>query len=127
MLKGLRSGGDRRFLPAVHDLRTDDRLDLPWETAPIGAVVVIDGIFLHRDELVEAWDYSVFLDVPFEVPVARMAARDGSSPGPANPSVARYVDGQRMYLRACRPWERTTVVIDNSRPEFPRLRSPSTG
>ena len=89
--------------------------------------MVIDGIFLHRDELVEAWDYSVFLDVPFEVPVARMAARDGSSPGPANPSVARYVDGQRMYLRACRPWERATVVIDNSQPEFPRLRSTSTG
>ncbi len=41
--------------------------------------MVIDGIFLHRDELVEAWDYSIFLDVPFEVSVARMAVRDGSA------------------------------------------------
>jgi uridine kinase len=89
--------------------------------------VVIDGIFLHRDELLEAWDYSIFLDVPFKLSVARMAARDGSAPDPADPSVVRYVEGQRMYLRACRPWERATVVIDNSQPDFPRLRSASTG
>ena len=47
--------------------------------------MVIDGIFLHRDELVEAWDYSIFLDVPFKLSVARMAARDGSAPDPAGP------------------------------------------
>ena len=99
VLKGLRPGGDRRFRRAVHDLHTDDRLNLPWDTAPIGTVVVIDGIFLHRDELVEAWDYSIFLDVPFKVSVARMAARDGSAPDPADPSVARYVEGQRMPSR----------------------------
>jgi uridine kinase len=127
VLNGLRPGGDRRFRRAVHDLRTDDRLDLPWEEAPVGAVVVIDGVFLHRDELVGAWGCSIFLDVPFEVSVARMAARDGTAPGPADPSVARYVEGQRMYLRACRPLERATVVIDNSQPDFPRLRSASRG
>jgi uridine kinase len=62
---------------------------------------------------VEFWDFSAFLDAPFEVTVARMAQRDGSHADPGHPSVARYVGGQRLYLAACAPHQRATVVIDN--------------
>jgi uridine kinase len=54
----------------------------------------------------------VFLQAPFAVTVPRMAARDGSHPGPAHPSVSRYVEGQRLYLDACRPWSRADLVVD---------------
>lgn len=74
----------------------------------------MDGIFLQRDELRSCWDLAVFLDVPFEVSVARMAARDGSNPDPTHPSQARYVEGQRIYLRTCDPRERADVVVDNA-------------
>lgn len=106
-------GGSRRYRPAVHDLGTDQPLDLPWRTAAAGTVLVVDGLFLHRDELAGHWDLSVFLDAPFEVTVARMAGRDGSHPDPAHPSVARYVGGQRLYFAACAPRERADVVVDN--------------
>jgi uridine kinase len=43
-----------------------------------------------------------------------MARRDGTHPGPDHPSMARYVQGQRLYFAACRPWERADMVIDNS-------------
>jgi uridine kinase len=59
------------------------------------------------------WDVSVFLDVAFEVSVARMARRDGSHPDPAHPSNRRYVDGQRLYLSACAPSSRATFVVPN--------------
>jgi len=88
-------------------------LDRPWRTARPGAVLVLDGIFLHRDELRDLWDLSVFLDVPVEISVARMSARDGSSPDPEHPCLARYIEGQRLYFQACRPWERADMVIDN--------------
>lgn len=64
----------------------------------------------------------VFLDVPFEVSVPRMARRDGTPPDPGHPAQVRYVDGQRLYLRACDPRGRADVVVDNSDLEAPRLR-----
>ena len=73
-------------------------------------------MFLHRDELVERWDLSVFLDVPFTVTARRMARRDGSHPDPEHPTMRRYVEGQRIYLAACRPHERATLVLDDTRP-----------
>jgi uridine kinase len=119
VLAGLRPGGNRRFRRASHDLETDELLELTWETAPTGALVITDGIFLHRDELAGVWAYSVFLDVPFEL----TAGRDGGPTDPNGPHLAPYVEGQRLYFAACRPWERATLVIDNSVPDMPLVRS----
>ncbi len=115
----LAPGGSRHYRAAVHDLATDGRLDLLWREAPAGAVLVLDGLFLHRDELAGVWDLSVFLQVPFEITAARMAVRDGTAPDPTDPSLARYVQGQLLYFAACRPWERAHLVIDNSAPDRP--------
>ena len=41
------------------------------------AVLVVDGIFLHRPELADLWDLDVWLEVPFEVSVPRGNARFG--------------------------------------------------
>jgi len=116
-------GGSRSYRSASHDLDSDELLDLPWQQAPADAVLVLDGLFLHRDELAGRWDLSVFLTAPFEVTVARMAVRDGSHPDPGHPSVARYVRGQRLYFAACRPWERADLVIDNTDVDRPALGS----
>ena len=37
----------------------------------------------------------------------------------------RYVEGQRIYLRECRPRDRATVVIDNTHLELPVLQAPT--
>lgn len=115
--------GEGRYRPGVHDAATDELLDLPWTPAPPAAVLVVDGLFLQRGELLAHWDLVVFLDAPFEVTVARMAGRDGSHPDPAHPSVRRYVEGQRLYFAACAPREHADVVIDNSDLARPVLRT----
>jgi uridine kinase len=106
--------GSGRYRERSHDLATDEALDLPWLQAPDGAVLVLDGMFLHRDELAGGWDVSVLLEVPFEETCRRMALRDGTDPDPEHPSMHRYVHGQRLYLSRCRPAERATVVVDNT-------------
>jgi uridine kinase len=123
VLAPLGPGGSRRFRPRGHDLDTDEVLDGPWLTAPQGAVLVVDGLFLHRPELAGLWDLTVFLDVPFEVTAARMALRDGTHPDPRHPSLARYVQAQVRYFAECSPSERADLVVDNSQVERPRLRA----
>ena len=124
VLQPLGPGGSRRYRSAAHDLATDRPLDPAYQTAPPGAVLIVDGLFLHRDELAGAWDFSVFLAVPFAVTAHRMAGRDGTNPDPAHPSLQRYVQAQRSYAAACAPDRRASVVIDNTRPAVPRLIGP---
>lgn len=121
VLEPLGPGGSRRYRRAAHDLVSDQVLNPPYATAAAGCVLVVDGLFLHRAELAPAWDMSIFLDVPFEVTAARMAARDGTSPDPDDPSLRRYVDAQLLYFAASSPHERASVVVDNSDLETPRI------
>ncbi|MCE2748568.1 MAG: hypothetical protein LW715_07275 [Rhodobacter sp.] len=98
----------------VETARFDHRVDLPRITREIvspSAILIIDGIFLHRDELWTLWDYSIFLSVPFALAYQRMALRDGCDPNPEADSNHRYHAGQLIYLDRCRPEERATLVI----------------
>jgi uridine kinase len=114
-------GAGVRIVPAIFDFRTDTTVDTEPVDVPPDAVVIVEGMFLHRDELADRWDLSVFLDVPFAETARRMAERDGSNPDPEHPSMRRYIQGQRHYLSVCRPQRRATFVIDNSDPHAPRI------
>ncbi|WP_246812277.1 uridine kinase [Microvirga sp.] len=100
-----------------------DRDAVSTRKAEPSSVLLLDGIFLHRDELCDLWDYSIFLAVPFAVSYARIAQRDGSNPDPSAPEDRRYYEGQTLYLQTCQPQKRATAIIDNSRLEAPRLVS----
>ncbi len=114
LLDPLSRGGSGRFVRRAYDVSAEQPVPLVTEVAPVGAVLVFDGIFTHRDELCRRWDYSIFLHVPFTVSIPRGAQRGYGDPDPAAPSNSRYVDGQRLYLTTCDPAARATVVIDNT-------------
>ncbi|HZU19728.1 MAG TPA: hypothetical protein VE982_00785 [Gaiellaceae bacterium] len=98
---------------AVVRVRLDDFLNPPEVRYTLGRESP-EGFF--RD-----WDYSIWLEVPFEVSVPRGAARGYGfgSPDPAAPSNRRYVEGQRLYIARCKPHERATVVLDNTNLDKP--------
>jgi uridine kinase len=121
VLEPLGPGGSRRYSCAAHDLDTDAEVRSPRRTAAPGAVLVLDGLFLHRDGLAGRWDLSIWLDVPFCITASRLAARDGTSPDPASPTLARYVKAQRYYIATRDPMSRASLVIDNSNVDAPRL------
>ncbi|WP_238164185.1 AAA family ATPase [Kribbella pittospori] len=120
VLDPLGPGGSRHYRPAAHDLSTDQILDLPYQVAPPGAVLVVDGLFLHRNELKNAWDLSIFLDVPFNITIQRMSHRDGTNPDPNHPTVRRYVDAQHLYFKTCNPHQKADILIDNTSLNTPR-------
>jgi uridine kinase len=119
LLDPLSPGGHGRYHTAVFDHRTDSPVAVPEAQATRGDILIFDGIFLHRPELRFYWDYSIFLEVGFDVSIPRGAQRDGTSPDPQAPENWRYVAGQQIYLRECDPRHCATVVINNETLESP--------
>ncbi len=107
------------WVRAVHDVEREVVVDrAPEAAAGPDALLLVDGIFLHRPELAGLWDASVWVDVPFEVSVPRGNARFGEvgaeQADPASGVNARYVGGQRLYLAEVDPAARATWRLDNT-------------
>jgi len=113
--------GTRRYRPAAHDLATDTILHPQPRTAAPESVLIVDGLFLQRNEIGNVWDLSVFLDVPFDVTAKRMAHRDGTNPDPDHPGMRRYIEAQRIYFAICSPQQRADILIDNKDFDAPRI------
>jgi uridine kinase len=101
----LSPGGTGRFRRAVFDVDADLAVNAPEEEAATGAVLLFDGIFLHRPELRRYWDFSVFLRVDW--------TRNHRLRGQRVAGQERYAAGQALYFEECRPWEGASMVIDN--------------
>lgn len=117
---GAQTGATTGFQLAAFDVARDAPVESEWVTGPLDAVLIVDGIFLHRPGLRDLWDWSLWLDVPFEVAYERMAKRDGASPDPNARSNARYVQGQQLYLREAEPQAAASAIVDNTDFEHPR-------
>lgn len=100
------------YHPSSFDGQADRRAPAPRRRAPDGVLVVVEGTFLHRDELVAHWDWSVYLHVPFDTAARRMVARDGIDPDPDRGPLARYHGAQKLYFAAAEPWRRASLVLD---------------
>ena len=125
LLDPLSPGSTGRYRTAVFDHHTDEFVEVPEEQARPGSILILDGIFLHRPELRDYWDFSIFLEVDFSVSIPRGAQRGEGSPDPHTPENRRYVEGQRLYFRECRPKQHATVVVNNERLERPFIVGPN--
>lgn len=107
---------------SCHDLTSDERRTPEWTPVAGTAVVLVEGVFLHRPELREAWDFSVFLRTSFDVTVPRAVRRDGGDPAEVQARYEqRYVAGQRLYLAESHPERRATWVVDHDDPLNPEI------
>ncbi|HEY3887064.1 MAG TPA: hypothetical protein VGL73_00715 [Caulobacteraceae bacterium] len=123
LLDPLGPDGSGAYRTAAFDHLTDSPVGGETHLAAPNAILILDGLFLHRPELRGCWDLSVFLSVPFAVSIPRGAARGPGfgSPDPAAESNRRYVDGQRLYLEQAAPHDRADVVIDNTDLAAPKI------
>ena len=119
LLDPFRAGGE--ILVAIHDVVADIPRNVSGGVPAPDAVLILDGIFLHRAELVDRWDLSIYLDVDFPVSIPRGAQRGFGDPDPAAPSNHRYVEGQRIYLAEADPASRATILVDSTDIDQPRI------
>jgi uridine kinase len=125
LLEPLGPDASLQYRTGIFDFRTDSFVDSPQYRAHLDSILLLDGVFLLRSELVDCWDLAIFLHVDFDVAVERAAQRDRALFGTAENTKARYwkryVPGQRIYLRTCRPKEYADIIIDNNDPVKPRI------
>ena len=107
--------------PSRLDHTTVSTVAAPLETADDGAVLLFDGIFVHRPELVSYWDFTIFLDARFDVTVPRNALRFSLSPDVGAEDNRRDVEGQKLYSEERGPRSLATMVVDNNDFENPRI------
>lgn len=120
--------GKRKYRRAAFNLQENAPTPEVACAAPVNAILLCDGVFLLRPELIQYWDFSIFVDVDFNVSVPRAVARDvAQSDGDLSPQVAwakynqRYVPGQKLYLTEARPQENANLVIQNNDFANPQL------
>ena len=88
-------------------------------------IILFDGIFMNRDELYNVWDISIFLDINFKTVLKRAVIRDieyfKTIENLNEKYKKRYIPGEKIYLRLCKPKERATIVINNNDYNKPKI------
>jgi uridine kinase len=123
LLDPLGPGGDRLFRREVYDRITDSAVSEPMTSAPVDAVLIFEGVFLMRPELVDDWDLSIFVSASPEETLRRARVRDEALYGTPDDVEqrfrSRYLPSQRFYLDTVRPTDLVDIVVRNDEPERP--------
>jgi uridine kinase len=123
LLDPLGPGGDRGFQRAVYDKQTDSVVSEPITAAPVDAVLIFDGVFLMRPELIDGWDLRIFVSAAFEETLARARIRDlalyGSPVDVERRFRSRYRPSQQFYFDTVHPGDRADILLRNDDPQRP--------
>lgn len=107
--------------PAVYDRPSDATLSLPVTTAPIDALLLFDGVFLLRPELIDRWDLRIFVTAAFEKTLDRARTRDLALTGSATQIELRhrerYRPSQQSYFDTVRPTDHAQFIVHNDEPQ----------
>ena len=114
LLRPLSPDGNKKYRKAIFDHRTNLQVEVSEETAVPGSILIFDGIFLHRPELRDYWDFSIFLEVDFTISIPRGAQRGEGSPDLHAATNKRYIEGQKLYLSQCHPQKFASVIVNNN-------------
>lgn len=111
------------FRRAIYNPRVEKEMTSPWERVQENSVLIIDGIFLLRDELYEHWDLAVYLDAPVATCARRVVEelQVQQNTSPFGRDYKRRLAAHDIYTASCRPRRRADIVIDHSDLEHPTL------
>lgn len=126
VLKPLGPNGDLRYRSTFFDLKTNAEVPTSRRLAKPDDIVIVDGIFLHRPQLRDYWNFSVFVHSDFEVTQKRAQIRDlriFKTPEKVRQMyVQRYIPGQKIYMKNVSPCSMASVVWVNNDIDYPDLK-----
>lgn len=123
VLRPLQADGSWEYRAKIFDHATDSESLTPIQKATKDAIVIIDGVFLYKQDLVKYWDLKILLDTNDETAIERGARRDTERLGGYEVARQKYIDryiaSQTIYYNEESPQERADIIIDNNDVESP--------
>lgn len=84
-----------------------------WHTIPVGGVAIIEGISSTRLELAGYYDFTIFVECPYETRLHRGLERDGEAA--RDRWVNDWMVAEQKYVDSHKPQERADVVIKGTK------------
>lgn len=125
VLHPLQADSSWGYRTRIFDHATDLDDFSPVKKAARSAIVIIDGVFLYKEELLPYWDIKILLETDDEVVIERGARRDAARLGSYEVAkqkyIERYIASQTIYYQEEAPEERADIIVDNNDFRTPRI------
>lgn len=85
-------------------------------------MLVFDGVFLMRRELIDRWDLRIFVSTALEKTVARAVIRERRVSSPVEverPWRERYIPSRQFHVDTVRPTDHADITVHNDEPQQP--------
>jgi len=125
LLLPLSLNGSLQYRTKVFNFLDNREVVSPIQNANHNSILIMEGIFLFRPQIVKYWDFKIFLDVHFKITLKRNINRTmeiqylGSEQEIVDKYKKRYMPGQKLYFKDANPKEKADIVIDNNNFENP--------
>lgn len=83
-----------------------------WHTVPVGGTVFVEGVYALRNELAPAYDFTIWLECPRDIRLARGIARSGEKIRAMWEN--DWMVAEDLSIAAHQPGARASLVIDSS-------------
>lgn len=80
-----------------------------WHQVPVGGIVIIEGVYSTRNELLEYYDFTIWVETPRETRLSRGLERDGEEA--RDRWEKDWMVAEDIYVKAHKPHERADLVI----------------
>jgi uridine kinase len=130
LLAPLGPGGDRQVQLRFFDQQQQAPFPAELRAVPADAIVIADGGYLLRPGLRDLWDLRIFVEIDFDLVLARGTARDSawmnSEQEAAEHYRRYYIPAERLYDAEADPRSHADVIMDNRDTAHPVLRQGGT-
>jgi uridine kinase len=86
----------------------DRNVGADWQTVPVDVPVVVEGVSATDVRLGVPWDFTIWVEVPYEIRLARAMQRDG--PERMDRWLTDWMPSEDAYEEAQRPQDRVDLV-----------------
>lgn len=120
LLDPLSREGNLNYQNVIFDYLNDQEVKSQTKIATKDSILLMEGIFLFRPELINYWDFKIFIDVNFEITKRRATKRSedqvylGDYQNILRKYQQRYIPGQELYFAEVNPLSIADVVVDNT-------------
>ncbi|MFP6854345.1 MAG: hypothetical protein VB980_01070 [Opitutales bacterium] len=125
-LDPLGPGGTLFYQSEIYDHRAGESREVAPLRADPRSILVFEGVTLFRKEIVDCFDYKIYLETAFDVALERAKTRDLDHFGDMETLLTKYqerfIPGQRRYIEQYRPAREADAVVGNDDWAMPTLR-----